>query len=188
MKKSLTLRASALLEEGMKQNDSKPDYDDTPATTVEIVYTFMTLEHREITDWNWRTAPRDKQDRWNVNDETYINGVVLTVDGDFWMGYLIECVDRTSGVIAFLAINLYHGRRADGWFDHDFMTYEPSCGTFGGSGRCHGSTGWPNRSSATAGGTTTVTIGATANVRGVASTSVCRRTVQGRTRTPGPPA
>jgi hypothetical protein len=102
----------------------------TPAKTIDILYAFLAIPYRHICDHNWGTAPDEYRDEWEVNDETYINGVLLTIDGDYWMGYLIEAVDRTTGVVTFMAINTYHGHRPDGSIDHDFMTYEPKCGTF----------------------------------------------------------
>ena len=101
-----------------------------PATTLEIVYAFLDIPFEHLHNFNWGTAPTEYRDEWEVNDETYINGVVLSVDGDYWMGYLIEVVDRTTGVVTFMAINAYHRPRPDGSQDHDFMTYEPNCGTF----------------------------------------------------------
>jgi hypothetical protein len=106
-------------------------HDDTPATSIEIVYTFMAIPSRDMVAHNWGTySTKTSESAWQVNDETYINGICLTIDGDFWMGHLLECVDRTSSVVSFIVVNLYHGRRADGFFDHDFMTYQPACGTF----------------------------------------------------------
>lgn len=104
---------------------------DAPAPSVEIVYTFMAIPSKHLAPYNWGTGPAEFAHEWDVNGETYINGIPLTVDGDYWMGYLLECVDRSTGALTFIAVNLYHGRRADGWFDHDFITYDEPCGTFG---------------------------------------------------------
>lgn len=109
--------------------------DVMPATSTGIVYQFMSIDHNHLFAHNWGTCGKECRDRdgltpWDVNAETYINGVVLTVDHDYWMGYLIECVDRTTSVVTYLAINLYHGRRSDGYYDHDFVTYSEDCGTF----------------------------------------------------------
>ena len=103
-----------------------------PATSLEIVYTFMALPSSHVINYNWGTAmKREDSALWNIPEtDTYINGVVLTVDSDYWMGYLLEAVDRTSGCITFIAVNLYHGRRGDGWYDHDFLTYEKPTGVF----------------------------------------------------------
>jgi len=105
--------------------------NDEVATSAEIVACFEAIPHGHVTAYNWGTAgDRDLEAEWHVTAETYINGVVLIVDHDYWMGYLLECVDRTSGVVTFVAVNLYHGRKADGSYEHDYITYEPDCGTF----------------------------------------------------------
>lgn len=92
---------------------------DQVATSTEIVYAFM------------EKIGTNRDSGWSVNDETYINNVLLTIDSDYLMGYLLECVDRTSGAMTFIAVALYHGRSKEtGIFKHDFITYEPHCGTF----------------------------------------------------------
>lgn len=99
------------------------------ATTDEIVHHFMLNVHN-IEKYNWGTEPASMKGMWNVGDGTYINGVSLTIDGDFWMGYLLEVVDREFSIIRFLAVNLYHGQRDDGTFQHAVTAYPHMCGTF----------------------------------------------------------
>ncbi len=107
----MTLPETALLVRGMSNQ---------VATSTEIVYAFMEHTGRTSLDSGWR-----------VNAETYINNVVLTVDQDYYMGYLLECVDRTEGTVSFVAVALYHGRSKEtGLFEHDFISYQPKCGTF----------------------------------------------------------
>lgn len=70
----------------------------------------------------------------NVTDETYINGVPVRIDEDYYQGWLLEVVDRPASTVSFIAVTAFHGpRTVDGdmvsW-DHDSMWYEPSCGTF----------------------------------------------------------
>jgi hypothetical protein len=101
-----------------------------PATSTEIVYAFMDLDSECRHNHNWGTGPRYCCN-WSIpGTDTYINGVVLTIDGDYWMGYLLEAVGGTSGVVSFVVVNLYHGRRPDGFFEHTFLTYDKPCGTF----------------------------------------------------------
>jgi hypothetical protein len=104
--------------------------DSAPATIDEIVYRFNRIPGEHRLRHNWGCAPSTFRDEWQVGPETYINGIVLTIDADYWMGYLIEVVDRTSGAVAFLAVNEYHGHRPDGSIDHDSIVYEKPCGTF----------------------------------------------------------
>jgi hypothetical protein len=110
--------------------------NDYPATSTEIIYCFEEIEHHCTVAHNWGTGPHRDDDPdtcccWSVNDETYINGIVLTIDGDFWMGYLLECVDRTLGTVSYIAYNAYYGRNKEtGEQKHDYTSYEPTCGTF----------------------------------------------------------
>jgi hypothetical protein len=124
---TFTHRAGTVLGTGVRDEDVPP-----PATSTEVIYTFMAIPHRHLIAHNWGTAmKREDAALWNIPEtDTYINGVILTVDGDYWMGYLLEAVDRTSGCLTFIAVNLYHGRRGDGWFDHDYMTYDKQVGVF----------------------------------------------------------
>lgn len=104
--------------------------DTTPATTLEVLYTFLDIPVRNLVSYNWGTAPTEHRAEWHCNDETYINGVVMTIDFDFMMGYLIEYVDRTTSAIGFMVIVTYHGRDKYGNIEHDFVNYPPACGTF----------------------------------------------------------
>lgn len=87
-----------------------------PATTEEIVATFNALNYDEITLHNWCGC--DSGGKWNVNDETYINGVLMTLDFDYIMGYFIQAVDRKSSDCRYIAILQRHGRAPDGSIDH----------------------------------------------------------------------
>lgn len=94
-----------------------------PATREQIVHRFLSIPVSELHSCNWMEA-------WNVNDETYINGVLLFVDFDYIMGYLIECVDRTEATLSYHAIVTFHGPAPDGSWLHESVIYEPECGTF----------------------------------------------------------
>ena len=89
------------------------------ATIPEIVAAFNALHGVQILQENWCGAAD-----WHVTDETYINGVILTLDFDYMMGFLVEAVDRTSSQCTYIAITQYHGRGADGSIDHDFLAWE----------------------------------------------------------------
>lgn len=94
------------------------------ATTQEIVDCFDRLELDEIIHHNWRTASPELQPRWDVTEETYLNGVPLILDFDYRMGFLVEAVDRTSGQCTYVAIVHYHGRRPDGTFQRDYCAWQ----------------------------------------------------------------
>lgn len=101
------------------------------ATTQEIVDCFDRLELKDIVAHNWRTAPLDRQGRWDVTEETYLNGVPLILDFDYRMGFLVEAVDRTSGQCTYVAIVHYHGRRHDGTWERDYCTWPGTHQFFG---------------------------------------------------------
>ena len=90
------------------------------ATEEQIVSCFNAQSNTEILWHNWGTCGWDCDANWNVTDETYINGVVMTLDFDFMMGYLIQVVDRSTSRVRYLTVLQRHGRRADGTFDCDW--------------------------------------------------------------------
>jgi hypothetical protein len=105
--------------------------NDYPATREEVVDCFLHIPYNHLTSYNWGTAAGDDRELWECNDETYINGVIMTIDADYMMGYLIETVDRESGIVMFHAIATFHGRNpVTGKQDHESVPYEPNCGTF----------------------------------------------------------
>lgn len=91
-----------------------------PATIPEIVETFNRLEPREILDHNWGTCGWDCPAVWAVNGETYINGVLMTIDLDYIVGYLLEVVDRTTRNHRYPTVVRYHGRFPDDTIEHTY--------------------------------------------------------------------
>jgi hypothetical protein len=95
----------------------------------EVVQCFLDIPWDIQTRENWGTGLHSEF--WHCNEETYINGVVMTIDADYMMGYLIEVVDRTSGRVTFYAITTFHGRNIEtGEQDHESELYPHDCGTF----------------------------------------------------------
>lgn len=103
--------------------------NDYPATREQVVWAFLQIPFAHLTH-TWGTGPDEFRHEWHVNAETYINGIMLTADFDYFMGYLIEVVDRTNGTLSYHAIVTFHGRREDGHQQHESIMYEPECGTF----------------------------------------------------------
>jgi len=102
-----------------------------PATAEEIVDAFIRIPWHNRFDHNWGTAmEKSDNDLWNVNENTYINGMMLHVDFDFNLGYLLECVDGTLGTMRYIAIVTFYGISDGGRQEHDYAVYEPDCGTF----------------------------------------------------------
>lgn len=112
------------------------------ATRDEIVHRFLELlAARQI----------NLDNGIDVDDDTYINGIPVRVDHDYYQGHLLEIVERETGVVSYVAVAEFHGPRIDHrcdcdldpgceycggtdilafHWDHDSMWYEPDCGTF----------------------------------------------------------
>lgn len=134
------------------------------ATHGQIVQAFLSIPSRTLVSTNWGcwsrqfsepaegydTAfdPEWMADPWNVTDDTYINGVMMTIDFDYYMGYLIEVVERSSSIVTWVAVAKFHGPHVvTGHQQHDSMWFpntEPqtfgSC-TFGSADVCRWAVG-----------------------------------------------
>lgn len=116
--------------------------ESTPMGTEEDVPLIPGTATREQIVWTWldvlarRAVNLDSG--IDVTADTYINGVPVHVDHDYYQGHLLEIVERDSGVVSYIAIAEFHGPKTiedDGYiylqsWDHDSMMYEPDCGTF----------------------------------------------------------
>lgn len=101
------------------------------ASSADVVAAFLRIPHANLSPHNWGcAASREDGALWHVGEGTYINGVALTVDMDYIMGYLLEVVDRESGRVRYLVVVVWHGQRADGTWDHEWRRYAPDCGVF----------------------------------------------------------
>lgn len=99
------------------------------ATQEQIVWTWLDVLARRAVNLDSGIA---------VTEDTYINGVPVRVDHDYYQGHLLEVVERSSGVVSYIAIAEFHGPKVikdddevylQSW-DHDSVMYEPACGTF----------------------------------------------------------
>ena len=91
------------------------------ATREKVVNKFLLLDYSEWTQTNWGLNP-DKG-YWDINENTYINGVPLIIDLDFEMGYLLEIVEKDIGKVSYLVIAATtHG--------YDSVLYDGEVGTF----------------------------------------------------------
>ena len=91
------------------------------STRERIVRHFLSLKYGEWTSANW--GLHSDRTYWDVDEDTYINGVPLIVDLDFNMGYLLEIVERKSSVVSYIVIVTISG-------DHDSEWYPENVGTF----------------------------------------------------------
>lgn len=125
------------------------------ATREEIVHHFLDTYRKrgwtEMSSFNWGLEDRanrgvwaeeydeelgspagDRLGYWDVDADTYINGIMLTIDLDYYQGFMLEVVERESGVVSYVAIATFHGwNRETGEWDHDSMWYPADCGQFG---------------------------------------------------------
>lgn len=75
------------------------------ATGEQIVYHFINLSSPEKFTMNWGCTGPDHTGFWDVPDtDTYINGVMLWLDQDYEMAYLLQVVERGPGMVTYLAI------------------------------------------------------------------------------------
>lgn len=110
-----------------------------PASQSEIVECFLEIPVKHLA-WSWNTSPAEFEHEWHVNEETYINGVQLTIDHDYIMGYLLECVDRQSRNVNYIAVVCFHGKHPEtGYQKHDSIMYDGHMGTLPGE------THWPKQ-------------------------------------------
>ena len=77
---------------------------------------------------NWGTAYDNS--KWDVGDKTYINGIMITVDGDYYMGYVLEISERGSAVISYVAIATFYGPNKEGIQQHAAQWFPQAAGTF----------------------------------------------------------
>ena len=88
------------------------------ATRSQIAHTFL-------------DAPVPPQrDYWDIDGDTYINDVILTLDRDYEMGYLLEVVEKSTGVLAYLVVVTHNGANLDGYTEHDAEWWPGDAGTF----------------------------------------------------------
>lgn len=90
------------------------------ATRMDIIHTFLDAP-----------AP-PSHERWDVDEDTYINNVMLTLDRDYEMGYLLEIVERSSSAVSYLVVVTFPGLTAGLWDHqtHDSEWYPGDVGTF----------------------------------------------------------
>ena len=89
----------------------------TTATGGEIAHHFNGVDHWQ---GNWGTCScHCAHCKWNVTDDTYINGIMVTVDRDYNMFYLLEVVERGDSWVSHMAVAVNHTTmRAFEWHEH----------------------------------------------------------------------
>ena len=96
------------------------------ATREQIVGWFLELDDKwELMRVNWNHENQFTQvGMWNVTDLTRVNGIVLCVDNDEYMGWMLELVEQETDVISYVAIATYYDRCQEcDHHPHDSMWY-----------------------------------------------------------------
>jgi hypothetical protein len=69
----------------------------TAATAVQIAHHFSEIPYTTKTQGNWGCVA-ETPSPWDIpGTTTYINGIMLIIDQDFEMGFLLEICDRPEG-------------------------------------------------------------------------------------------
>jgi len=73
------------------------------ASKTEIVDHLINIPQLDRYNYNWGCHDYDRT-FWNVDDDTYINGILLMIDMDIEHGSLLEIVERSTSVVSYLAV------------------------------------------------------------------------------------
>jgi hypothetical protein len=76
----------------------------------------------DICKHNWGFTPATDPGFWDVDDDTYINGVPVIIDHDLRYGYLLEVIERDTLTLSYVVV-VRHSR------GHESAWYEPDAGT-----------------------------------------------------------
>jgi hypothetical protein len=93
----------------------------------------MTATRTDIIDTFFRNPtppPSGQIDYWDVDGDTYINSIPLTLDRDYLMGYLIEVVEKSTSTLSYLAVVAFYGPDENGYTEHDAEWWPDDAGTF----------------------------------------------------------
>ena len=91
------------------------------ATRTDIIDTFLR---------NPAPPPSGQIDYWDVDGDTYINSIPLTLDRDYLMGYLLEVVEKSTSALSYLVVVAFYGPDENGYTEHDAEWWPENAGTF----------------------------------------------------------
>ncbi len=75
-------------------NQTERGFTPDAAKGEQIVHHFLEVENKAGTNWG---TSSERPSRWDIPDTTtYINGVMVTIDNDYEMAYLLEVCDRNT--------------------------------------------------------------------------------------------
>jgi len=93
----------------------------------------MTATRTDIIDTFFRNPappPSGQIDYWDVDGDTYINSIPLTLDRDYLMGYLLEVVEKSTSALSYLAVVAFYGPDENGYTEYDAEWWPENAGTF----------------------------------------------------------
>ncbi len=90
----------------------------------------MTATRTDIIDTFLSTPVPPTPDYWDIDGDTYINHVPLTLDRDWDMGYLFEVVEGSTSVVSYLVVVCFGGPDETGRHDCDSEWWPGDAGTF----------------------------------------------------------
>lgn len=93
------------------------------ATREQIVHHFLRINPTDIVRYNWGCTDHHNTKLWDVDDDTYINGVPLTVDRDLDVGHLLEIVEKDTSAVSYVVVAVTPNGHQSAW-------WEPDAGTF----------------------------------------------------------
>ncbi len=88
----------------------------------------MTATRAEIIDTFLSTPKHPAPTYWDVDGDTYINGVILTLDRNHFMGYLLEIVEGSTSVVSYLTVVTFYGPDLNGYTQHDAEWWPENAG------------------------------------------------------------
>lgn len=94
------------------------------ASATDIVSHFQGIPYPERAGSNW--GLHWDPTYWDVDEDTYINGVLMVIDFDYDIGSLLEIVEKSTGTVSYLVVMEFSG-----WDSKpDFEWYPNPVGTF----------------------------------------------------------
>lgn len=96
------------------------------ASATDIAAHLAEIPMQDRFNYNWGCSPIPKF--WDIDEDTYINGIIMTIDFDLDFGSLLEIVERKSGVVSYLVMLEFSNIEGEPHWDTEW--YPNPVGTF----------------------------------------------------------
>lgn len=83
---------------------NKPDTIHFWPTPKQVYSTFSDIDVETRVRSNWGSGTDNSI--WHIDDDHYINGIMLTIDEDYQMGYLLEVMSRSFDSVNWLFVKV----------------------------------------------------------------------------------